>query len=238
LTLAAKDTGAHDKLSEKVKNLNQDNKGLAKELSKTKEQLKNMRASLKDGNSAAAKLGELEEATKSQKAMIKKKNNQIAGLSAQINKLKAAKNVFVESADDLPGAARALFADLKTLEGKSEAEVQTAYASYVAKHGATAKKRIKFKSGSSNVSDNYKKEIAELTEAAGDNTYFFIVGYADQTGTAASNKKLSSSRSTSVAKELGSRAKGLQSAQAVYLGQTDRFGASSENRVVEIWEIK
>ena len=226
------------KLAEKVKNLNADNKKLANQLSKKNAEMKEFKAAMKDGDKMATKMDELNDSVKTYEAQITKKNGQIADLSAHINKLKAAKNVFVDSADDLPQAAKALLADLNTLEGKSEAEVEAAYGQYVNKHGATAKKRIKFSSGSSSLSDADKKEIALLTQAAGKNTYFFIVGYADEKGSAASNKKLSSARSTSVAKELGISAKGFQSAQAVYLGQTGRFGPSAENRVVEIWEIK
>jgi len=74
--------------------------------------------------------------------------------------------------------------------------------------------------------------MKELTNSAGDNSYFLIVGYADKSGSASSNQKLSSKRSTAVATSLVAEAKGLQSAQAVYLGQTDRFGPASENRVV------
>ena len=230
-----------NKLKEHVELLETKNQELTNKLNHASKKMQEANANNVANSDLAemnTKISDLSELNKQQKAQLNLKNGQIAELSAHVNKLRAAKNVFVESANDLPQAAQRLFADLKTLEGKSQDEVDAVYAQYVSKHGALAKKRIKFSSGSSSLSDNDRKEIAQLTSGAGNNAYFFIVGYADQSGDAAGNKKLSSARSTSVAKELGVSAKGFQSAQAVYLGQTDRFGAPSENRVVEIWEIK
>jgi len=56
----------------------------------------------------------------------------------------------------------------------------------------------------------------------------------DKQGSAADKQKLSLSRSIKVVKKLVISTKGFQSVQAVYLRQTDRFGAPSENRVVEM----
>jgi len=231
-------SGETDQLAARVKALGDDNEKLANELSKMKSGMPPVKMTPNVDKDMAGKMKGLMETTNSQKELIEKQKGQIVELGAQLNQLKAAKNVFVESADDLPDKAKGLFADLNTLEGKSEDEVQAAYAQYLEKHGATAKERIQFRSGSSALTEDDRKKIASLTEEADKNSYFFIVGYADQSGNAAGNKKLSSARSTSVAKELAKSAKGFQSAQAVYLGQTNRFGASAENRVVEIWEIK
>ena len=237
-SVADSDDGEVAKLTDKVKNLDQDNKKLAGQLTQSRNKLKELRASADAGGDLSAEVDKLTEEVKKNKQLIAKKNGQIADLSAHINQLKAANKMFAESADDLPKSAQGLLGDLNKLEGKSAAEVQAAYEEYVSKHGATARKRIKFSTGSSSVSEADKAEIAQLTQAAGKNAFFLIVGYADQQGSAAGNKKLSSARSVSVAKELGASAKGFQSTQAVYLGQTARFGPSSENRVVEIWEIK
>ncbi len=228
-----------DQLAKQIQSLKADNQSLTAQLGKLKSTaMAPVKTTPNVDKDTAAKMNTLLETTTSQKDQIAKQSKQITELTAQINQFKAAKNVFVESVDDLPEKAKSLLADLNTLEGKSEEEVQAAYAQYLTKHGATAKKRIKFRSGSSSITGSDRNEIAQLTQAADKNTYFFIVGYADQSGTAQSNKKLSSARSTSVAKELAAKAQGFQSAQAVYLGQTNRFGASAENRVVEIWEIK
>ncbi len=241
---ASADNSESVKLVKEIKFLNEDNKKLASQLTKVKADLKIAKAKAKaepaSDKSAemSAKIGDLITTVKAQKNQLAAKDEQIADLNANVNKLKAAKNVFAKSADDLPQSAQGLLKDLNALEGKSELEVSTAYAQYLQKHGATSKMRIKFTSGSSSLTAKDKTDIALLTKAAGRNTYFFIVGYADQSGSAASNEKLSSARSTSVARELGINAKANQSTQAVYLGQTDRFGPAAENRVVEIWEIK
>ncbi len=165
-------------------------------------------------------------------------NQQIDTLNATLNQLKAQKNVFAKSADDLPDTAKALFTDIKNLEGKSRAEIATAYKNFTKDHQSNAKARIKFSSGKSTLSPEDIAKIKQLTAAAGENAYFLVVGFADKSGSAASNETLSSKRSTAVAKELANNVKGLQAAQAVYFGQTSRFGAAAENRVVEIWQIK
>ena len=232
--------GKTDQLTEQINTLKNDNSKLTTQLSELKSDtaMASVKTTPNVDRDTASKMNQLLETTTAQKAQIANQKTKIVQLSAQVNQFKAAKNIFVESVDDLPENAKNLLADLNTLEGKSEADVQTAYSQYLTKHGATAKKRIKFSSGSSSINANDRNDIAQLTQAADENTYFFIVGYADQSGSAQSNKKLSSARSISVAKELSAKAQGFQSAQAVYLGQTNRFGASAENRVVEIWEIK
>lgn len=228
------------KLAKDFEFLKKDNKKLADQLTKLKAELKLAKADPESGNAAEmrSKLSDLVTAVEAQKKQIAAKDEQIADLNANVNKLKAAKNVFAKSADDLPLSAQGLLKDLSALEGKSELEVSTAYTQYLKKHNATSKMRVKFASGSASLTAQDRANIALLTQSAGRNTYFLIVGYADQKGSAASNEKLSSARSTSVAKELGINAKANQSTQAVYLGQTDRFGPPTENRVVEIWEIK
>jgi len=218
--------------------LNQDNKQLAEELSKTQLTLKQMTLDANDEGALITRVAELANLNSQQREIIRKKNQQIVQLNDHINKNKAEKGVFVKHAEDLPTVAQGLFKDLKSLEGQSPDKIQATYIKYLKKHGATAKHRVKFRSGSSVVSETDKKAIAKLTAEADEHAYFFIVGYADKSGTAASNQSLSSKRSINVAKSLVIKTKTNQSAQAVYLGQTDRFGSPSDNRVVEIWEIK
>jgi len=236
-TLSSSAKGENSALSDKLTELQSENQKLSAQLAEMKA-APPVKITPNVDQDTASKMSALMETKSAQETQIAKQRSQISELSAQVNQLKAAKNIFVESTDDLPEKAKGLFNDLQSLEGKPEAEVQAAYRDYLSKHGATTKKRIKFASGSSALTSRDREAIAALTQAADKNTYFLIVGYADQAGSAASNRKLSSARSTSVAKELASKAKGFQSAQAVYLGQTERFGASSENRVVEIWEIQ
>ncbi len=239
------DTGAFDaeiaKLKGDITLLGEDNKTLAAKLKKTQGMLKELNAVSGDASVLNSRVAELAELNTKQEELLAKQNAQIAALKAQAGSAvtpAVPKKIFAESADELPAVAQALFKDLKGLEGSSPASLKTAYAEYLQKHGATAKHRVKFGSGSSSVSVADKAAIAKLTAGADTNSYFFVVGYADKSGSAASNQRLSSKRSTSVAKELGATMKGNQSGQAVYLGQTNRFGRSAENRVVEIWELK
>ena len=242
------EAGASDKvtaLTATIKGLETKNQGLTADLAKLNGMLKTAQSGNGDLNKLTnenTKLtGHIEklygERSKLQ-ADLKLKNTELGQLKAQVNQFKAQKNVFVQSSDDLPNKAKSLFGDLKTLEGKSTDQVNAEYTQYLQKHNAKALARIKFNTGKSAVSEADIAQIANLTQTAGENSYFLIVGYADLSGDAAGNQKLSSKRSTSVAKALAEKAKGFQAAQAVYLGQTDRFGAPAENRVVEIWEMK
>jgi len=158
-------------------------------------------------------------------------------LQAQLNQMKASENVFVRSVNDLPASAQRLFSDLKKLEGKSKAEVDAAYTKYVDSHQSKSLARIKFATGSAEISAADIANIKNLTQTSNKNAYFLVVGFADSSGDAAGNETLSSNRSTAVAQELAKHKQGYQAAQAVYLGQTTRFGEPEENRVVEIWEI-
>lgn len=233
------------KLQGDVTLLSEDKKQLATELAKTKGMLDELNAASGDASVLNSRVAELAELNTNLQVLLTQKNAQLEALSAQgaqgapaIAPTTTPRKVFVESADELPAVAQALFKDLKGLEGSSAADLKTAYTQYLQKHGATAKHRVKFSSGSSSVSATDQAAIAKLTANADANAYFFIVGYADKSGSASSNQRLSSKRSTSVAKALGANTKASQSGQAVYLGQTNRFGRSAENRVVEIWELK
>lgn len=225
-------------LTANVESLDQDNKDLNKEVDTLKEELRIASKTTENDSSPHSQIKQLTGITNAQKAELEKKSIEITKLKAQVNQFNSKKNLFVENANELPTKAKALFTDLKSLEGSKPTQVQDAYERYLSKHSATSRLRIQFASGQSDVNATDKAKMKELTNSAGDNSYFLIVGYADKSGSASSNQKLSSKRSTAVATSLVAEAKGLQSAQAVYLGQTDRFGPASENRVVEVWEIK
>lgn len=214
--------------SDKSQELNAMIKDLSKQNATLEANLNIKEANIQDIEQLTANLRENERAN----------NKQIEMLTATINQLKAKNNVFVKSADDLPDSARALYTDIISLEGKSADDISSAYEAISEEHNAVAKSRIQFPSGKSELSEDDIAKIQQLTTAAGENSYFLVVGFADQSGSEASNEKLSSDRSTAVAKQITVSAKGLQAAQAVYLGQTSRFGEPEDNRVVEIWQIK
>lgn len=148
-----------------------------------------------------------------------------------------AKKVFATSSDDLAPAAQSLIKSLSGYAGKEEAVLNKLYTNLDENQNAKRKLIVNFASGSSAVGEEYQTKIGELLKKASPNSYFVAVGYADMTGTAAKNKALSSKRATRVAEVIKPKLQKSQITQAYYLGQTDRFGAEENNRVVEVWEI-
>ncbi len=143
----------------------------------------------------------------------------------------------VKSSDDLGSQAKALYARLKEVKGSQNEELVQIYEKINSDLGATSQLRIKFSTGQSEVNADDQARIKVLISQAQEDSLFLAVGYADQSGNASANRALSETRAAKVAKALqGSLENG--DVQAVYLGETDRFGAPAENRVVEIWEIK
>lgn len=148
-----------------------------------------------------------------------------------------AKKVFATSTDDLAPAAKSLINSLDGYKGTSEADLNGLYSNIGSKQNAKRKLIVNFASGSSAVGAEYQEKIKALLEKASPNSYLLAVGYADTTGTASKNKALSSKRATKVAQVIKPNLNKSQFTQAYYLGQTTRFGADENNRIVEIWEI-
>ena len=148
-----------------------------------------------------------------------------------------AKKVFADTTADLAPAAKTLIESLDEYEGTKPAELNKLYEKVDKNQGAVRRLIVNFASGSSVVTAEDQEKIKGLIEKAGDNSYFVAVGYADPTGTASKNKALSSKRATGVAKVIKPSLSETQFTQAYYLGQTSRFGADENNRIVEIWEI-
>jgi outer membrane protein OmpA-like peptidoglycan-associated protein len=79
-----------------------------------------------------------------------------------------------------------------------------------------------------------------MVEQVEEGDLIFVVGYASTTGNAESNRVLSSDRATAAAQAVSAVKRPGQMVQAVYIGQTTRFGGSSpeRNQICEIWHIK
>ena len=204
---------------------------------KTQTKIGILEAQLTQKNAEVAHSAKFMNADRKLQALINTKNSEIASLRAQINQINAASNLFVESTDKLPKNAKNLFTRLKDLEGSTTAEQQKAYKTFLAKHKATALNRISFEDGKTDLSTADLSKIKEITKTNNPNSYFLVVGYADKTGDAAKEKSLSTKCASNIASELNKNKKGFQVAQAIYLGQTTRFGEPKENRTVEIWLI-
>jgi len=210
---------------------------LSSEKSTMKYKLKDATAALSVAEEQVEKLSGEVSGIAALKSLNTKQSSDIVNLKAEVNQYRAASNVFVSSSDDLPERARSLFSSLSSLEGKSEDELKSVYSSLKADNHSESLARFKFETGKADVKAADIHKIKSITSSSDPTSYFLIVGFADNTGSAEANEKLSSERATAVAKSFTNNKKGFQAAQAVYLGQTTRFGEPSENRVVEVWKI-
>ena len=180
--------------------------------------------------------------------------SELSNLRVALRKEKT-KKVFANSSDDLAPSAQKLIAELSGFEkaedvanasgetpseeviASKEKDLDELYKGIDKNIRSRRKAVVNFDSGSSAVKGEYQNKITELLKTAKPDSYFIAVGYADVTGSANANKSLSSKRATKVAEVMKPSLKDTQFVQAFYLGQTERFGAPDNNRVVEIWEI-
>jgi outer membrane protein OmpA-like peptidoglycan-associated protein len=159
----------------------------------------------------------------------------VAELESQLSRA----SLFAGTEAELFREAVQLFRSLRELENKPDSEIATAYSQFGAKLGANVLDKIDFPTGSSDVPP---EDLAKINTFAGDapeNALILVVGYASETGNVDSNRTLSSDRATAVARILDSSKKPGQRVQAVYLGQTDRFGSKfpERNQISEVWQI-
>jgi outer membrane protein OmpA-like peptidoglycan-associated protein len=157
-------------------------------------------------------------------------------LEGQLSKAK----LFAKSEDDLLPAAVELFRSLRKLEGKTDAEISSAYSSLGASLGANVLHTMNFATGSSELSPADQDVIRNLVADIPDGDLVLVIGYASETGNVDANQALSSARATASAELFSTVKRPEQKVQAVYLGQTDRFSSRipERNQIVEIWRIR
>jgi len=148
--------------------------------------------------------------------------------------------LYVKSHTDLPANAKALYFELKGLEGYSEERLRSSYVTIGRELNADNLQQVKFGTGSSILNFTDQTTIKNKLDSTNRDDYFLVVGYASQTGNAASNEKLSAKRATAVASIVNQLKKDGQEVRAVYLGQTNRFSKSvnADNQLCEIWRIQ
>ncbi len=148
--------------------------------------------------------------------------------------------LFASSENELLPAAVELFRSLRLLENKPDSEISSAYSSLAVKLGADVKKTLKFATGSSALVPADEEAIRSLVAEIPDGDLILAIGYASETGNVDGNRTLSSDRATAAAQLISSVKRPGQFTQAVYLGQTDRFGSRipESNQLVEIWQIR
>ena len=162
-------------------------------------------------------------------------------LRREIQRLRAEldrKTLFV-TRDKLHPKAAALFAELVGLEGKTPDQLQLEYSRITADLNAKVLDTVQFATGSSHVDVKRETHLKNGIAASPAGSFFLVVGYASKTGGAVDNQKLSSDRATRVASVVNFLKQQGQEVQAVYLGETDRFGKTAPpNQACELWEIR
>jgi outer membrane protein OmpA-like peptidoglycan-associated protein len=142
--------------------------------------------------------------------------------------------------DELPAAAKALFAELAKCETLSGAELRAEYEKINQTIRARVVDTIAFQTGSSRINLDKVDETRLAVQASGQGSFFLVVGYASKTGNFDTNRKLAADRATALASVVDQSKMGTQRVSAVFFGQTDRFSSSDplKNQICEIWEIR
>ncbi|MFD0895948.1 OmpA family protein [Luteolibacter ambystomatis] len=161
----------------------------------------------------------------------------LASLTAQPA---APSRLFAASENELLPNAVALFRGLRELEGRSDSEILAAYTGFSQTFGAAVVSNVNFPTGSSTPSPADDDALRAKVRTEPDDGLLLVVGYASKTGNVDDNRTLSSNRATAVANSLDAAKLPGQKVQAVYLGQTDRFGSSrpERNQICEVWHIR
>ncbi len=141
--------------------------------------------------------------------------------------------------DNLSPRAAKLFKELERLEGNTPQALKQAYRRIEQDSRASVMETASFKTGSSALAPEHESHIKDVIIGSPANSFFLVVGYASQTGDVQVNRELSRKRATRTAQVVNHLKRKGHQVQAVYLGETNRFGAdASRNQVCEIWEIR
>ena len=159
-----------------------------------------------------------------------------AELKRALDKHKAENSLASAESDPQPSFSK-LFERLQKLEGSSADELTSAYDNIKSTLKSESSIRIKFKSDSNTLDEDDRVKIKALINDTQTSDSFLIVGYASKYGDKALNEKLSLKRAKSTTTNLLNQLQSDHAVQVVYMGETTRFGKSSENQCVEIWRI-
>jgi len=148
--------------------------------------------------------------------------------------------LFAKSEGELLPTAVELFRSLRKLENQPDSEISAAYSGFGVNLGANVVSKLTFPTGSSVPAPEDEAAVRLLPTTLPNEGLILVVGYASETGNVDANQTLSSNRATAVAQTLDSAKLANQKVQAVYLGQTDRFGSKfpERNQLCEIWQIR
>ena len=148
--------------------------------------------------------------------------------------------LFASSENELLPAAVELFRSLQELENHPDSDLTSAYSSIGVKLGANVLKTLTFPTGSAVLSASDEETVRNLAAEIPEGDLMLVIGYASETGNVDGNRVLSSDRATAVARMYSDIKRPGQLAQAVYLGQTDRFSSRipERNQLCEIWRVR
>lgn len=141
-------------------------------------------------------------------------------------------------AQGLTPRARQICAEMLAWENLEPEALEAARQKLVRDLGARSLVRVKFGSGSAHVGDDDLDAIRVALADTKDYSLLLAVGFADTGGDEELNRELGSLRARNTADSMRDLIRRGQLVESVYLGETARFGAKAENRVVEIWELQ
>ena len=141
-------------------------------------------------------------------------------------------------AQGLTPRARQVCAEMLEWEGLESDALDAAREKLSKELGARSLGRVKFGSGSAFVGNDDLDALKIAVADTDDYSLLLAVGFADTGGDEELNRELGSLRARNAADSLQGLIRRGQIVESVYLGETARFGAKAENRVVEVWELQ
>ena len=141
-------------------------------------------------------------------------------------------------AQGLTPRARQVCAEMLDWEGLDPEALKAAKEKLTKELGARSLGRVKFGSGSAHVGNDDLDALKIAVADTSDYALLLAVGFADTGGDEELNRELGSLRARNAADSLQGLIRRGQLVESVYLGETSRFGAKAENRVVEVWELQ
>jgi outer membrane protein OmpA-like peptidoglycan-associated protein len=181
----------------------------------------------------------LDEATRA-KGFFETRVKELEAKIAELESKLRSQSLFAKNEGELLPTAVELFRSLRLLENQPDSEISAAYSGFGVNLGANVVRKLTFPTGSSIPAPEDEAAVRMLPATLPDEGLILVVGYASETGNVDANQKLSSDRATAVAQTLDAAKLSNQKVQAVYLGQTDRFGSRfpERNQLCEIWQIR
>jgi len=205
-------------------------KALSQQLQEELTALKTKSARMIDDNQLAAVRTELDECL-AENILLKLELQKLR------SKLDGAR-LFV-TRENLSPKAQKFFRELERLEGTERNGLEQAYERIKKEFNAHVVETATFAAGSADLKQEHEAHIKGVTVESNPNSFFLVVGYASKTGDIKSNRDLSERRSKRVASTVNYLKQNGQEVQAVYLGETDRFGEKAQpNQICEVWEIR